>query len=136
MLGRSSRDQGQLFYSFNLEEVVPDDHLVRAIADVLDLSCVRAELAPHYSTLGRPSSDPVLMLRMLVVGYVFAIRSERASTARCRSTLPIAGSAGLASRTKLRITLCPRGRATSVSAITVSSGWYLSGSSGDALQPA
>jgi transposase len=78
MMGRSSRDQGQLFYSFNLEEVVPDDHLVRAIADVLDLSWVRAELAPHYSTLGRPSIDPVLMIRMLIVGYVFAIRSERA----------------------------------------------------------
>jgi hypothetical protein len=51
MMGRSSRDQGQLFYSFNLEEVVPDDHLVRAIADVLDLSWVRAKLAPHYSAL-------------------------------------------------------------------------------------
>ena len=78
MLGRSGREQGQLFYSFNLEEVVPDDHPVRAIADVLDLSWVRAELAPHYSALGRPSIDPVLMIRMLIVGYVFAIRSERA----------------------------------------------------------
>src|SRR5215510_14329262 len=78
MMGRSSRDQGQLFYSFNLEEAVPDDHLVRAIAGVLDLSWVRAELAPHYSHTGRPSIDPVLMIRMLVVGYVFAIRSERA----------------------------------------------------------
>src|SRR5499427_2545252 len=78
MMGRSSRDQGQLFYSFNLEEVVPDDHLVRAIAGVLDLSWVRAELAPHYSHTGRPSIDPVLMIRMLIVGYAFAIRSERA----------------------------------------------------------
>jgi transposase len=77
MMGRSSQDQGQLFYSFNLEEVVPDDHLVRAIARVLDLSWVRAELAPHYSHTGRPSVDPVLMIRMLIVGYVFAIRSER-----------------------------------------------------------
>ena len=78
MMGRISQDQGQLFYSFNLEAVVPDDHLVRAIARVLDLSWVRAELAPHYSHTGRPSIDPVLMIRMLVVGYVFAIRSERA----------------------------------------------------------
>src|SRR6516225_674855 len=78
MMGRSGRDQGQLLYSFNLEEVVPDDHLVRAIAGVLDLSWVRAELAPHYSAMGRPSIDPVLMIRMLVIGYVFAIRSERA----------------------------------------------------------
>jgi transposase len=78
MMGRSSQDQGQLFYSFNLEEVVPDDHQVRAIARVLDLSWVRAELALHYSHTGRPSIDPVLMIRMLIVGYVFAIRSERA----------------------------------------------------------
>ena len=78
MMGRSNQDQGQLFYSFNLEAVVPDDHLVRAIARVLDLSWVRAELAPHYSPLGRPSIDPVLMIRMLIIGYVFAIRSERA----------------------------------------------------------
>jgi transposase len=78
MMGRIGQDQGQLFYSFNLEEVVPDDHLVRAIAGVVDLSWVRAELAPHYSPIGRPSVDPVLMIRMLIVGYVFAIRSERA----------------------------------------------------------
>src|SRR6516162_417220 len=77
MLGRSGRDQGQLFYSFNLEEVVPNDHLVRAIAGVLDLSWVHAELAPYYSSNGRPSIDPELMIRMLVIGYVFAIRSER-----------------------------------------------------------
>jgi transposase len=76
MMGRSSRDQGQLFYSFNLEEVVPDDHLVRAIAGILDLSWVRAELAPHYSHSGRPSIDPVLMIRMLIVGYVCSIPSR------------------------------------------------------------
>jgi transposase len=78
MMGRISQDQGQLFYSFNLEEVVPDDHLVRAVARILDLSWVRTELTPYYSHTGRPSIDPVLMIRMLIVGYVFAIRSERA----------------------------------------------------------
>ena len=78
MMGRLNRDQGQLFYCFNLDEVVPEDHLVRAIAAVLDLSWVCGELAPHYSAIGRPSIDPVLMIRMLIVGYVFAIRSERA----------------------------------------------------------
>jgi transposase len=57
--------------------VVPADHRVREIAGVLDLSWVYAELEPYYSPLGRPSIDPVLMLRMLIVGYVFAIRSER-----------------------------------------------------------
>jgi transposase len=78
MMGRLSQDQGRFFYSFCLDEVVPDDHRVREIAGVLDLSWVRAELAPHYSAIGRPSIDPVLMIRMLILGYVFAIRSERA----------------------------------------------------------
>jgi transposase len=78
MMGRRNHDQRQLFYSFNLEEVVPDDHLVRQIAAVLDLSWVYSELAPFYPKIGRPSIDPVLMIRMLVIGYVFAIRSERA----------------------------------------------------------
>jgi hypothetical protein len=53
MMGRLERDQGQLFYSFCLEEVVPDDHQVRAIASVLDLSWVYGELSPHYPALGR-----------------------------------------------------------------------------------
>jgi transposase len=77
MMGRLDRGQRQLFYAFNLEEVVPQDHLVRGIAEVLDLSWVHATLAPHYSNTGRPSIDPELMIRMLIVGYVFAIRSER-----------------------------------------------------------
>src|SRR6187399_2669976 len=77
MMGRLKHDQGQLFYSFCLEDVVPSDHRVREIAAVLDLSWVHAELAPHYADIGRPSIDPVLMIRMLVLGYVFAIRSER-----------------------------------------------------------
>ena len=77
-MGRLNHDQRQLFYSFCLEDVVPDDHLVRAIAGVLDLSWVHTELAPYYSHIGRPSIDPVLMVRTLVIGYVFAIRSERA----------------------------------------------------------
>jgi transposase len=78
MMGRSGQDQEQLFYSFNLEAVVPGDHQVRAIAGVLDRSWVRGELAPYYSHTGRPSIDPELMIRMLILGYVFAIRSERA----------------------------------------------------------
>src|SRR5829696_6756322 len=77
MMGRLNRDQGQLFYSFRLDDAVPDDHLARGIAAMLDLSWARADLEPYYSPLGRPSIDPVLMIRMLIVGYVFAIRSER-----------------------------------------------------------
>jgi transposase len=78
MMGRLNRDQEQLFYSFSLDDAVPDDHPVRGIAAVLDLSWVHAELAPYYPQLGRPSIDPVLMIRMLIIGYLFAIRSERA----------------------------------------------------------
>ena len=78
MMGRRKSEQGQLFYAFDLDAVVPEDHQVRRIAAVLDLSWVRGELAPHYSHTGRPSIDPELMVRMLILGYVFAIRSERA----------------------------------------------------------
>jgi transposase len=77
MMGRREDGQGQFFYSFDLDEVVPPDHLVRQIDTVFDLSWVHKELAPYYSHTGRPSIDPVLMIRMLIVGYVFAIRSER-----------------------------------------------------------
>src|SRR5271170_7737268 len=77
MMGRLNHDQEQFFYSFRLDEAVPDDHPVRAIAAVLDLSWVYSELSPYYSEIGRPSIDPVLMIRMLIVGYLFAIRSER-----------------------------------------------------------
>jgi transposase len=77
MMGRREEGQGQFFYSFDLDKVVPPDHLVRQIDGLLDLSWVHRELAPYYSHTGRPSIDPVLMIRMLIVGYVFALRSER-----------------------------------------------------------
>jgi transposase len=77
MMGRLKSDQGQLFYEFYLGDAVPEDHLVRKVDAALDLSWLRGELAAHYSSIGRPSIDPELMVRMLIVGYVFAIRSER-----------------------------------------------------------
>src|SRR4026208_2388378 len=77
MMGLLNQARGLLFYAFCLEDVVPADHRVCEIAAVLDLSWVHGELAPYDSPLGRPSIDPVLMIRMLIVGYVFAIRSER-----------------------------------------------------------
>jgi transposase len=77
MMGRRNRGQGPLFYEFRLDEAVPEDHLVRKIGPLLDLSWVYAELSPYYSDVGRPSIDPELMIRMLIIGYVFAIRSER-----------------------------------------------------------
>lgn len=76
-MGRGERKQGQFLYNFRLEDHVPGDHLVRRIDAVLDTSWVHRELAPFYSHTGRPSVDPELMIRMLILGYVFAIRSER-----------------------------------------------------------
>ena len=101
MMGRLDRDQGQFLYCFNLEEVVPEDHLVRAIAAVLDLSWVYGELAPYYSRLGRPSLDPALMIRMLIVGYVFAIRSERALCRDVRVNLAYRWFCGLSLEDKI-----------------------------------
>ena len=77
MMGRKGSDQGQFFYAFNLEDHVPKDHLLRGIDRFLDLSDLHAHLAPYYSHTGRPSIDPELMIRMLIVGYCFGIRSER-----------------------------------------------------------
>jgi transposase len=77
MMGGRSGTQDHLFYEFCLEECVPADHLLRRIDAVLDLSWLRAELAPYYSHTGCPSVDPELMIRMLVVGYCYSIRSER-----------------------------------------------------------
>ena len=77
MMGRQSGDQAPLFYSFNLDQHIPPDHLLRNIDRFLDLSDIHRHLAPFYSDVGRPSIDPALMIRMLMVGYCFGIRSER-----------------------------------------------------------
>jgi transposase len=76
MMGRQD-EPGQLFYRFNLERQIPPDHLLRQIDAVLNLGAIRQVLAPYYSVGGRPSVDPELMIRMLLIGYAFAIRSER-----------------------------------------------------------
>src|SRR6059058_2181469 len=101
MMGRLIHDQEQFFYSFRLDEAVPDDHPVREIAAVLDLSWVHSELAPYYPQLGRPSIDPVLMIRMLIVGYVFAIRSERALCRDVRVNLAYRWFCGLSIEDKI-----------------------------------
>ena len=77
MLGERVGQQDRLFYEFDLEDRVPHDHLLRRLDAVLDLSWLRAELLPFYSHTGRPSLDPELMIRMLLVGYCYSIRSER-----------------------------------------------------------
>ena len=77
MMGQRSGNQDRLFYSFNLDEHVPADHLLRSIDRYLDLTDLHQHLEAYYSHTGRPSVDPELMIRMLLVGYCFGIRSER-----------------------------------------------------------
>src|ERR1017187_9479255 len=82
MMGRQTGDQSQLFYLFNLEQRIPASHLLRRINPIVTqvLAGLREKLAPFYSAIGRPSIDPELMLRMLIVGYCYGIRSERRLT--------------------------------------------------------
>jgi transposase len=77
MMGDRLVMQESLFYQFRLNDHVPADHMLRAIDRFVDLDPLRQHLAPFYSTTGRPSIDPELMIRMLIVGYCFGIRSER-----------------------------------------------------------
>ena len=75
MMGRLDTQEA-LFYEFTLEDHVPENHLLRKIDRFIDLAPLRAELAPLYSHTGRPSIDPELIIRMLLVGYLYGIRSE------------------------------------------------------------
>jgi hypothetical protein len=77
MMGERQIDQAALFYEFSPERHVPTDHMLRAIDRFVDLESVRAHLAAFYSSRSRPSVDPELLIRMLIVGYCFGIRSER-----------------------------------------------------------
>ena len=77
MMGHRQVEQAALFYEFSLEGHIPTDHLLRTIDRFVDLEQVRQELAPFYSSIGRPSIDPELMIRILLIGYCFGIRSDR-----------------------------------------------------------
>ena len=77
MMGKQCGAQAALFYEFDLDRHVPADHVLRQIDRFVDLSDIRSLLAPYYSSNGRPSIDPELMIRMLLVGYCMGIRSER-----------------------------------------------------------
>ena len=79
MMGRQDRDQGQLFYEFSLDEMIPTDHLLRRIDGFATavLADLHDQLKGFYSDIGRPSVDPELMIRMLLVGYCYGIRHER-----------------------------------------------------------
>ena len=77
MMGQLPAAQNALFYDFCLERHIPPDHLLRHIDQFLDFDSIRLHLEPFYSSTGRPSVDPELMIRMLLVGYCYGIRSER-----------------------------------------------------------
>ena len=77
MMGDRLVRQNHLFYDVCLEDRVPPDHLVRRLDAVLDLGWLRAELAPYYSHTGCPSVDPELMIRMMLLGYCYSVRSDR-----------------------------------------------------------
>src|SRR5215469_6857287 len=77
MMGERQVHQDALFYEFSLERHVPERHLLRSIDRFVELDGLRRALAPSYSETGRPSVDPELLIRMLIVGYCFGIRSER-----------------------------------------------------------
>jgi transposase len=77
MMGQRQIGQEALFHEFSLERHVPAEHLLRSIDPFVELDGLRYELASFYSEIGRPSIDPELMIRMLIVGYCFGIRSER-----------------------------------------------------------
>ena len=117
MMGRQAGDQSQLFYLFNLEERIPAGHLLRRINPVVMrvLANLREKLAPFYSEIGRPSVDPELMIRMLIVGYCYGVRFERRCARRSNCILPTAGSAGSISTTR-----CPTIRRSRLIAMAVS----------------
>ena len=77
MMGRLESGQERLFYNFRLEDQIPPNHLVRKLDALLDFEPIRDQLEPFYSEIGRPSVDPELMIRMLLIGYCHSIRSER-----------------------------------------------------------
>ena len=104
MMGR--QQQSKLFYQFRLEDRIPTNHLLRRIDVVVTaaLADLHKELAPYYSDIGRPSVDPELMIRMLIVGCCCGIRSSAGSPRKSNCTSPIAGSAGSIWKTRSRTT--------------------------------
>ncbi|MFZ0984615.1 MAG: transposase, partial [Pseudolabrys sp.] len=74
MVGHRQVEQAALFCEFSLERHIPADHWLRSIDRFIELGGLRRELAPFYSSMGRPSIDPELMIRILIVGYCFGIR--------------------------------------------------------------
>ena len=116
MMGERTVTQEELFYGFCLEQHVPANHLLRAIDRFVDLSDIRQKLAPFYSAIGRPSIDPELLIRMLIVGYCSGIRSERRLCEEVHLNLLIDSFAGWALRAMSPIILLFQRRGMAASA--------------------
>ena len=108
MMGECRSGQEALFYEFSLERHVPAEHLLRSIDRFVELDGIRCELAPFYSEVGRPSIDPELLIRMLIVGYCFGIRSERRLCEEVHLNAGIAGNNASAHLILDRMVLLPR----------------------------
>jgi len=122
MMGSQAGDQSQLFYLFNLEERIPARHLLRRINPIVTsvLADLREKLKPFYSEAGRPSIDPELMLRMLIVGYCYGIRFERKLCEEVELHLAYRWFCRLALDDKEPVTRRSRSIATAVSVTAIS----------------
>ena len=117
--------QASLFYHFRLDDHVPADQMLRAIDRFLDFDALRRHLAPFYSTTGRPSIDPELMIRMLLVGYCFGIRSEWRLCEEVHLNLAYRWFCRLDWTVTCRITPLSRRTVTTAFATAMRSGTYL-----------
>ena len=130
MMGQLPPSQNTLFYDFFLEKFVSQDHLLRQIEPLLDLSDLRDHLASYYSHTGRPSVDPKLMIRMLIVGYCYGIPRNDVCVRKCILIWPTGGFAGWA--WKARYPTIPRSPRTGMDGservilFGICSSWYCS----------
>src|SRR2546426_10218143 len=76
MMGQR-RFESKLYYEFSLDRLVPEDHLLRRIAAAVDFSFVRPLCRPYYSHTRQPSVDPVVIFKMMLIGYLYGLPSER-----------------------------------------------------------
>src|SRR5687768_2920973 len=77
MMNEQPRFEAKWYYNLSLERLVPEDHLLRQIANAIDFSFIRPLCRPFYSHTGRPSVDPIVLFKMLLIGYLYGITSER-----------------------------------------------------------
>src|SRR5215468_8714606 len=134
MMGQQPRTDS-LFYYFRLEDQIPDDHLLKRLDRFIDFGFVRERLRDTYSAMGRPSIDPEVLLRLLLVGYLYGITSERRLMEEVRMHLRTAGSADLDSSERFPTTPPSPRTGTADSAVQGSSWKFLKRSYDAAWKP-